>query len=137
GHDVGDLAIQAVADRLLKAMRRTDLIARYGGEEFVVMMPGTPPEAALHRIESVRLEIAATPLPLEGGQSVRMNFSAGIAGAPTDGGGARSWQSGELVTPDALIKRADQRLLGAKRAGRGRCVGPGTGVGPGPTVARA
>jgi len=124
GHAVGDQAIRAIADRLLRTMRRTDLVARYGGEEFVVLMPGTPPDAAFHRIESVRREFSATPLELEGGRTLAVDFSAGIAGAPTEGGAPRISTTGEMPAPDALLRRADQRLLGAKRAGRGRCVGP-------------
>jgi two-component system, cell cycle response regulator len=124
GHTVGDQAIRAVADRLLRTMRRTDLVARYGGEEFVVLMPGTPADAAYHRIESVRREFSATPLQLEGGRTLAVNFSAGIAGAPSESGAPRISTTGEMPAPDALLRRADQRLLGAKRAGRGRCVGP-------------
>jgi two-component system cell cycle response regulator len=125
GHAVGDLAIRAVADRLLTAMRRTDVVARYGGEEFVVLMPNTPPDGALQRIESIRAELAATPVPFSAGSTVSIDFSAGVAGMPADGTMVRSRASGGVVTPEALLIRADERLLSAKRAGRGRCVGPG------------
>jgi diguanylate cyclase (GGDEF)-like protein len=124
GHAVGDQAIRAVADRLLRTMRRSDLVARYGGEEFVVLMPGTAADAAFHRIESVRREFSTSPLQLDGGRTLEVNFSAGVAGAPTEGGTQRTSTTGEMPAPDALLRRADQRLLGAKRAGRGRVVGP-------------
>jgi diguanylate cyclase (GGDEF)-like protein len=95
-------------------MRRTDLVARYGGEEFVVLMPGTPREAALARMEALRREIASTPIELSDGQTLKVNFSAGVAGGPEDA---------KATTAKALLTCADARLLAAKRAGRGRCIG--------------
>ena len=115
GHTSGDLTIKLVADRLAATMRRTDLVARYGGEEFVVLLPGTSTAVALERIESMRRELAAAPLDLGNGHTLTVSFSAGVAGVPDDG--AR-------LSPDELIECADMRLLGAKRAGRARCVGP-------------
>jgi PleD family two-component response regulator len=65
-------------------------------------------------METLRREIAGTPIDLSDGQTLRVNFSAGIAGAPADV---------EATTPKALLTCADARLLLAKRAGRGRCIG--------------
>ncbi len=126
GHARGDQAIRIIADRLANGMRRSDVVARYGGEEFVVLMPGTPPESALLRIEAIRREIAAVPIELGDGRTLHINFSAGVAGAPTDGSMERTPAAGGLGTPDALLVLADERLLTAKRAGRARCLGPGT-----------
>jgi diguanylate cyclase (GGDEF)-like protein len=114
GHAVGDRALCELADRLSRAMRRTDMVARYGGEEFVILMPGTPPEAALARVEALRREITAAPMPLGEDRLLELSFSAGVAGTPAD----------EVPTPKALVASADARLLAAKRAGRARCIGP-------------
>jgi diguanylate cyclase (GGDEF)-like protein len=114
GHALGDRALCQVADRLVRAMRRTDIVARYGGEEFVILLPGTIRNAALVRIELLRREIADTPINLGDGRSLRVNFSAGVAGSPEDMA---------ATTPQVLLTAADARLLAAKRAGRGRCVG--------------
>jgi diguanylate cyclase (GGDEF)-like protein len=115
GHASGDLTIRAVADRLGRAVRRTDVVARYGGEEFVVLMPGVRPGVAQERIEALRRELGSAPLDLGNGHTLTVSFSAGIAGSPDDAGRA---------TPDALLDCADFRLLAAKRDGRGRCYGP-------------
>lgn len=114
GHALGDRALCEMANLLTHAMRRTDMVARYGGEEFVVLMPGTPVHAALMRIEALRQEIADSPIDLGGGEALRLSFSAGVAGTSEDV---------ESITPKALLSRADKRLLAAKRAGRGRCIG--------------
>jgi diguanylate cyclase (GGDEF)-like protein len=115
GHALGDRALCQVAERLSRAMRRTDLVARYGGEEFVILLPGTSPEAALARMEALRNEIAGTPIELGAGQTLKLDFSAGIAGTPDDV---------EATSPKALLRCAVGRRLAAMRAGRGRCIGP-------------
>jgi len=125
GHVVGDRALREVADRLGRSMRRTDLVARYGGEEFVILLPGTPPDAALFRVESLRRDVAASPLVLDDGRTLPINFSAGIAGLPAD----------EAATPEALLDCADTRLLAAKRAGRGRCLAADAAASAEPAIA--
>lgn len=104
----------ATSDRYTKQINDGHGHARYGGEEFVILLPGTPPDAALVRMEALRREIADTPIDLGDGQTLRLDFSAGIAGTPDDV---------EATTPKALLTCADARLLAAKRAGRGRCIG--------------
>jgi diguanylate cyclase (GGDEF)-like protein len=116
GHTLGDQTLCQVAELLFQAMRRTDVVARYGGEEFVILMPGTPRDAALLRIEALRQEIASTPIELGDGHTIAVNFSAGVAGTPIDPGTATAKQ---------LLNCADSRLLAAKRAGRSRCIGNG------------
>ena len=66
------------------------------------------------RVEALRREIAGTPIDLGDGQMLKVDFSAGIAGTPADA---------VATTPKALVTCADARLLAAKRAGRGRCIG--------------
>lgn len=114
GHAVGDRVLEQLADVMSRSMRRTDVVARYGGEEFVILLPNTTRDAAYHRIEALRREISDFPVRLDGDRTLRINFSAGIAGTLTDT---------EATDPKVLVDIADRRLLAAKRAGRGRCFG--------------
>jgi len=114
GHALGDRALVQVAQLLVRAMRRTDIVARYGGEEFVILMPGTQRDAALARMELLRRELVDTPIDLGDGQTLKIDFSAGVSGTPADK---------EAADPKTLLTCADRRLLAAKRAGRGRCIG--------------
>jgi diguanylate cyclase (GGDEF)-like protein len=114
GHSLGDLALQQVADLLARSMRRTDIVARYGGEEFVILLPNTSRDAALARIEALRLELLETPVLLPGDERLAIGFSAGIAATLADA---------EVDDTKTLVDIADRRLLAAKRAGRGRCFG--------------
>jgi len=114
GHALGDRALIEVANLLTRAMRRTDMVARYGGEEFVILMPGTPRDAALLRLEALRQEVATSPIDLGENRKLSVNFSAGVAGTPADL---------MVISPKDLLSYADARLLAAKRAGRARCIG--------------
>jgi diguanylate cyclase (GGDEF)-like protein len=116
GHALGDRTLREVARRFARAMRRTDMVARYGGEEFVMLLPGVRREDALARVEELRQELAESPIDLGEGQSLSLNYSAGVAGIPEDAAS---------TTAKALFATADARLLAAKRAGRGRCIGEG------------
>ncbi len=58
--------------------------------------------------------VSKTPIIIRGGEILRMNFSAGLAGIPDDA---------VTVSPKDLVTLADPRLLTAKRNGRGRCIG--------------
>jgi diguanylate cyclase (GGDEF)-like protein len=114
GHAVGDRVLEQVADVMSRSMRKTDIIARYGGEEFVILLPNTTRDAAYHRIEALRREISDFPVRINDDGTLRVSFSAGIAGTVSDA---------EINDHKVLIDVADRRLLAAKRAGRGRCFG--------------
>jgi diguanylate cyclase (GGDEF)-like protein/PAS domain S-box-containing protein len=49
GHEVGDLLLRQVAQRLKKCVRAADTVARLGGDEFVVIL------AALHKSQDVSI----------------------------------------------------------------------------------
>ncbi|HSE27506.1 MAG TPA: GGDEF domain-containing protein [Gemmatimonadales bacterium] len=114
GHAAGDLGLKIVTATIRRALRSSDIVARYGGEEFVVILPETEVEAAMEKLEAIRLAIANTIIPLpRQTTAVTLTVSAGVAVLGRDGDEVH-----------ALLDRADERLFRAKRAGRNRVVGP-------------
>ena len=108
GHPAGDAVLRYVARLIRAQLRGSDVVARYGGEEFVLLLPATPPPAALETAERIRRVIAAQSMPLELTEPLRITVSIGAA----------ALASGEA--PEALVQRADQALYAAKQGGRNR-----------------
>ena len=109
GHDVGDLAIQAVA----KLIATEGRAGRLGGEEFALLLPETGLEAA----EAVarRLCLRVRDLRIRGTRGpVTLTASFGVS----------TWVEGDSV--EALMKRADIALYEAKAGGRNRVVSAAT-----------
>lgn len=107
GHPRGDLLLRAVADRLKRLVRDSDIVARFGGDEFVVVQTPTagPDEAAtLGR----RIVAALSETYEVDGHQVVIGATIGIAMAPRDATGA-----------DHLLKNADMALYWAKAEQRG------------------
>jgi diguanylate cyclase (GGDEF)-like protein len=110
GHLEGDRALQRIAEQLRKAVRTTDLVSRYGGEEFVIAFPRMDVQLAIRRAEALRAEVAALGL---GADEAPLTISGGVASWPSDG---KSFEE--------VLRRADERLYGAKAAGRNLVIGP-------------
>ena len=110
GHLEGDRALQRIGEQLRKAIRTTDLVSRYGGEEFVIAFPRMDVQLATRRAEALRAEIAALGL---GTEDAPLTISGGVASWPADG-----------TTFEEVLRRADERLYGAKAAGRNLVIGP-------------
>jgi two-component system cell cycle response regulator len=112
GHDIGDEVLKEFANRIASNVRGIDLACRYGGEEFVVVMPDTEMTLAFTIAERLRKSIEANPIPISRAPgTLNITISIGIAGS-----------EGPNDTAEALLRRADQALYSAKRAGRNRVV---------------
>jgi diguanylate cyclase len=110
GHDVGDVALAHLAEVARSVMRPQDSLARYGGEEFVILLPDTPLDKGIEAMTRLQRELT-TRIFLSGTEKVLITFSAGVAQLAPGESGA-----------DA-IKRADQGMYLAKRAGKNRVLG--------------
>src|SRR5690554_1654770 len=65
GHDVGDRALQRVADQLTLSARSGDFIFRYGGEEFLIVCVELTAKGALSAAERFRREIESLSIELK------------------------------------------------------------------------
>ncbi|HEX6369238.1 MAG TPA: sensor domain-containing diguanylate cyclase [Longimicrobium sp.] len=123
GHAAGDAALRSVAEVLASYSRRTDLVARYGGEEFLFLLPDTPASGARVHAEAVRAQVERTPARTGPGEPpVRVTVSIGVYAVE---------EPGLLADPDELVRRADEVLYRAKRAGRNRVEAAGAPRAPG------
>ena len=118
GHDVGDLVLRGVAERLTRNLRAADTVARIGGDEFVVLLESLragPDAIAL--ADKIRSAVGM-PFALPGGDAA-VTVSIGIGQYPDDGRDA-----------EELLKAADVAMYRAKRR-RAAPVPPGPRRGPG------
>jgi diguanylate cyclase (GGDEF)-like protein/PAS domain S-box-containing protein len=106
GHNIGDLLLQAVAQRLTNCIRQGDTVCRQGGDEFVILLPkiNHAEDAAL--VAQKILESVAKPYYLDK-HELHISSSIGISFYPNDG-----------VTAEALMKNADVAMYRAKELGR-------------------
>lgn len=111
GHLTGDFVLKELARLVKKRVRREELFARYGGEEFSLVLPETDKNGARALCEQIRQMIEAHNFSFEG-HRIEVTISIGIAEL-------------ERGVTDALqlVKRADENLYRAKRAGRNRVIG--------------
>lgn len=107
GHTAGDVALKALADKVLESLRPGDMVARYGGEEFVVMLPNTPLTEAQQVLSRLQRSLTAG-LFMHEGESVFVTFSAGVT----------LYRPGERL--DQALNRSDMALYEAKRTGKNR-----------------
>jgi diguanylate cyclase (GGDEF)-like protein/PAS domain S-box-containing protein len=110
GHPAGDAVLRDLAATLNAGFREVDVVARVGGEEFAVLLPSTSIDGALAVAKRLLAAFAARCVDFEG-TPLRYSVSGGVA------------EMDDSVTGlDALMKRADEALYAAKKAGRNRIV---------------
>ena len=106
GRPAGDALLQAVAERLARALRAEDTAARMSGDEFVVIQTAIrDADQALLLAERI-IETIGARYQIDG-REVEIGVSFGIALAPRDG-----------IDLDQLTSRADTALHQAKREKR-------------------
>jgi len=111
GHDMGDLLLKQVAQRLAASVREEDTVARLGGDEFVVLL------ASLSRIETeaaAQSEIVGEKIRSALNQMYQLNNVA-FHGSASIG---VTLFSGHTATIDDLMKQADLAMYKSKEAGR-------------------
>jgi len=108
GHLAGDHVLKEVARIIQQRIRRDEVLARYGGEEFAVILPETHLEGARALADGLREKIEESRFVFQG-ETIQVTISIGVAMLHED----------DRTSLD-LIRRADEKLYAAKRAGRNR-----------------
>ena len=114
GHLAGDECLKSVASLMHHYARRPgDLAVRYGGEEFLIILGGTPLEAATGMAENLRAAIKHLGIA---------NEDSTIASAVTASIGVSSIIPKRGLSKGVLLSMADQALYTAKATGRNKVV---------------
>jgi diguanylate cyclase (GGDEF)-like protein len=108
GHDIGDLLLQDVAERLQRCVRKSDTVARLGGDEFTFILPQVKNEREISRVGQKILRSLANAFEING-HEIRISGSIGVSLFPDD---ARNSQD--------LLKMADTAMYEAKRLGKNK-----------------
>jgi diguanylate cyclase (GGDEF)-like protein len=108
GHPTGDDALRDIAGVLLRHSRGINVISRFGGDEFAMLLVETPREGAWRYADRIRQVIAGHPVA----HGLRLTASFGVSSLPED----------PALSPEDLIRSADEALYAAKRGGRNRVV---------------
>jgi len=108
GHDMGDLLLQLIANRLNECIRRGDTLCRLGGDEFVLLLPSVENDREAVSVARKIQRAMKSSFDLEG-QEIFTTTSIGIAVHPEDG-----------VDVQTLLKHADMAMYAAKGEGRNR-----------------
>jgi diguanylate cyclase len=108
GHQTGDQVLRLVANCLSDNVKGRDTAARYGGEEFVVLLRGTALADAARIADQIRHGV-------EGKKLVKKS-TGDVLGTITISIGVAQFAPGETI--EAVVRRADTCLYGAKHHGR-------------------
>ncbi|WP_320171238.1 diguanylate cyclase domain-containing protein [Maridesulfovibrio sp.] len=104
GHDIGDMLLKMVADRLKPLLRETDTLARMGGDEFVMLLPEIQGKSGVETLIA-RIDSAfQSPFTL-GELTISSSPSVGFSIYPENGD-----------TAEELLRTADQRMYDMKHS---------------------
>jgi diguanylate cyclase (GGDEF)-like protein/PAS domain S-box-containing protein len=107
GNRTADRLLKEVALRLQGFVDESIDVARLGGDEFVVLLPSLTVDDSVQVKVRALLEHLAQPYAIDG-EIIHSTASAGVVVFPHDD-----------VSPDILLRHADQAMYQAKRKGRG------------------
>lgn len=106
GHDIGDVLLRVLADRLADCVRGSDTVARLGGDEFVILLDEEIQDGDLIGLVQRLIERVSQPVFLVDEERF-VTCSIGISMFPQDGS-----------CPVTLLKNADTAMYQAKALGR-------------------
>ncbi|WP_412478531.1 EAL domain-containing protein [Azonexus sp. IMCC34839] len=111
GHNIGDLLLIEVANRLQECVRADDTVARLGGDEFVVILVDLGPNP---RQAAAQAEIIAEKMR----SAINRPFTLQSSEYHTSPSIGICLFGNQEISIDELLKRADTAMYQAKRSGR-------------------
>jgi len=106
GHDVGDIILVEIANRITNLTRQSDIAARLGGDEFIIVLSRLSDHANATTLAEKLISDIERPIFVdELNKSLTISASIGISYYPDDGDTAK-----------VLIKQADSAMYVSKRS---------------------
>jgi len=106
GHDIGDLLLVQITERLSKGVRAGDTVARFGGDEFAILLDDVASEKDVSQLAKKMLDTMAPAFKIEN-QEILTTASIGVSIYPTDGDDS-----------ETLLRNADVAMYRAKHLGK-------------------
>ena len=103
GHQAGDDLLRNMVELARQCLRKTDTLARLGGDEFVALLPEATAEMSRGILDRLQSAIA------EEGTAHNQPITCSIGVVVCHG---------NAVTPEGLIRKADELMYSVKRAGK-------------------
>lgn len=112
GHQMGDKALQVVAQTLSLELRNPDIQGRYGGEEFIAILPETDYRSTEKIAERLRKSIEEIRIPFKE-KFICINISIGTITVDS---------KNNNQTMESILTKVDEALYTAKETGRNKVV---------------
>jgi diguanylate cyclase (GGDEF)-like protein len=106
GHQMGDLLLKNVAQRLTNCIRQSDTVARLGGDEFVVLLCGAQDISNITKIADTIIQKLNEEFNINN-TSINIGASIGISIFPDN-----------TSNPDEMLQMADKAMYEAKKDGK-------------------
>lgn len=108
GHDMGDLVLQEVAERLQLCIRAEDTLCRMSADKFIIILTDIDTNSNIPKLISRMSSTLTMPFIIHEVE-LRITSSIGISFYPDNG-----------HTPEILVKHAEQAMYHAKESGRNK-----------------
>ena len=106
GHEMGDLLLKEVGERLKQCVRQTDTVARLGGDEFTIILSDVKGTEDIEMVANKIIGAIAAPYVFNN-QEARVTTSLGISIYPEN-----------TTSSTEMIRQADAAMYQAKKAGK-------------------
>ncbi len=110
GHDIGDLFLKQIAQKLLECCRKEDTVSRFGGDEFTIIITEIKTKKDVEEIAQKIIRKVSEPIEIRHNK-IHSSASLGITIYPDDGDNVNQ-----------LIKNADIAMYSAKANGKNNYV---------------
>ena len=106
GHEIGDLLLQNVAQRLINCVRQSDTVARLGGDEFIILLYGRLDMNNIVKIANTIIQKLNEDFFINN-TKINIGVSIGISLFPDN-----------TTNPDEMLRLADNAMYEAKHHGK-------------------